>query len=51
MEREKSGDLGYVGMDDVQADLRNIGIINWRKKATDRREWMVIRREANVKLK
>ena len=38
-------------MDDVQTDLREIGITNWRKKAIDRREWMVIKRESKVKLK
>ena len=49
--RRKVGRPRLRWMDDVQADLRRIGITNWRKKAIDRGEWMVIKREAKVKLK
>ena len=49
--RRKVGRARLRWMDDVQADLRKIGITNWRKKATDRGEWMVIKRDAKNKLK
>jgi hypothetical protein len=38
-------------LDDVQNDLRNTGVRQWRKKAEDRREWAGIVKEAEVKLK
>ena len=47
--RRKVGRPRLCWMDDVQADLRKIGITNWRKKAIGRGEWMVIKREAKVK--
>jgi hypothetical protein len=37
--------------DDVVNDLRNMGVMQWRKKAKDRRGWAGILREAKVKLK
>ena len=49
--RRKVGRPRLRWIDDVQADLRKIGITNWWKKAVDRGEWMAVKREAKVKLK
>jgi hypothetical protein len=38
-------------LDDVQADIKTLGIKRWRQKAQDRKEWMVVLREVKVKLK
>ena len=45
MEGEKSGNLGYVGWMTYRQTYGK------RKKAIDRGEWMVIKREAKIKLK
>jgi hypothetical protein len=37
--------------DDVQTDIRTVGIKRWMCKAQDRLEWARITREAKVKLK
>jgi hypothetical protein len=37
--------------DDVQIDIRTLGIKRWMYKAQDRLEWARITREAKVKLK
>jgi hypothetical protein len=41
--------LGWL--DDVEADIKTLGIKIWRLKAQDREEWTVILREAKAKLK
>jgi hypothetical protein len=38
-------------LDDVEGDIKALGIRRWRIKAQDRNEWTAIRREAKVKLK
>jgi len=38
-------------IDDVEDDLRNLGVKRWKAKALDREEWASIIREAKVKLK
>jgi hypothetical protein len=38
-------------IDDVEEDLRNMGIKRWGIKATDRAEWASIIKEAKAKLK
>jgi hypothetical protein len=38
-------------MDDVEMDLRNIGVKRWRSRALDRAEWASVVREAMAKLK
>jgi hypothetical protein len=38
-------------IDDVEDDLRKLGVKRWRAKALDREEWASIVREAKVKLK
>ena len=38
-------------IDDVEDDLRKLGVKRWRAKALDRDEWASIIREAKVKLK
>ena len=37
--------------DDVEDDLRKLGVKRWRTKALDREEWASIIREAKAKLK
>ena len=37
--------------DDVEDDLRKLGVKRWRMKALDREEWASIIREAKAKLK
>ena len=37
--------------DDVEDDLRKLGVKRWRTKALDRKEWASIIREAKFKLK
>jgi hypothetical protein len=37
--------------DDVQTDIRTLGIKSWMCKAQDRLEWVRITREAKVKLR
>ena len=38
-------------IDDVEDDLRKLGVKRWRTKALDREEWASIIREAKTKLK
>jgi hypothetical protein len=38
-------------LDDVEDDIKALGIRRWRIKAQDRNEWTAINREAKVKLK
>ena len=38
-------------IDDVEDDLRKLGVKRWRAKALDREEWALIIREAKAKLK
>jgi hypothetical protein len=38
-------------IDDVESDLRNMGVKRWRPRALDRTEWASIVREAKAKLK
>jgi hypothetical protein len=38
-------------MDDVEDDIKALGIRRWRIKAQDRNEWTAIKTEAKVKLK
>jgi hypothetical protein len=37
-------------IDDVEDDLRKLGVKRWRPKALDREEWASITREAKAKL-
>ena len=37
-------------IDDVEDDLRKLGVKRWRAKALDREEWASIMREAKTKL-
>jgi hypothetical protein len=38
-------------LDDVEDDIKALGIRQWRIKSQDRNEWTAIKREAKVKLK
>jgi len=38
-------------INDVEDDLRKLGVKRWRTKALDREEWAPIMREAKAKLK
>ena len=38
-------------IDNVEGDLRKLGVKRWRTKALDREEWASIIREAKAKLK
>jgi hypothetical protein len=38
-------------MDDVEADVKALGVKRWRIKADDRKEWSATLREAKAKLK
>jgi hypothetical protein len=38
-------------VDEVEDDIKDLGIRRWRIKAKDRNEWTAIKREAKVKLK
>jgi hypothetical protein len=37
--------------DDVEADIKTLGTKSWRLKDKDRKEWMVILKEATAELK
>ena len=36
-------------IDDVEEDLRSMGVKRWRKRTLDRREWAAMVREAKAK--
>jgi Na+-transporting NADH:ubiquinone oxidoreductase subunit NqrF len=38
-------------INDVEEDLRMLGVKRWRRKALDREEWALVIKEAKVKLK
>jgi hypothetical protein len=38
-------------IDDVESDLRNMGVKRWKSRALDRTEWAPIVREAKTKLR
>jgi hypothetical protein len=38
-------------LDDVEADIKALGIKRWRIRAQDRKEWLAILRETKAKLK
>jgi hypothetical protein len=38
-------------LDDVEADIKALGVKRWRIKAQDRKEWSAIVREAKTELK
>ena len=38
-------------IDDVEDDIRKLGVKRWRAKALDREEWVSIIREAKAKMK
>jgi hypothetical protein len=38
-------------LDDVEADIKALGVKRWGIKAQDRKEWSAILREAEAKLK
>jgi hypothetical protein len=38
-------------LDDVEADIKDLGVRRWRIKAQDRKEWSAIVREAKAKRK
>jgi hypothetical protein len=38
-------------LNDVEDDLRMIGVKRWRRKALEREEWAFVIKEAKVKLK
>jgi hypothetical protein len=49
--RRGRGQLRLRWIDDVEDDLRKLGVKQWRAKALDREEWASIVREAKAKLK
>ena len=36
---DQLGVLDSAGLDDVEADLKDLGVRNWKKKAMDREKW------------
>jgi hypothetical protein len=36
--------------EDVEDDLKTLGVRRWRKRAEDREEWVIILKEAMVKI-
>jgi hypothetical protein len=49
--RRKEGRPRLQWMDDVESDLRNMGVKRWRTRALDRSESSTIKKEAKGKLK
>jgi hypothetical protein len=49
--REKEGGPRLRWIDDVETDLRNLGVKRWRSSALDGTEWASIVRKAKAKLK
>ena len=49
--RRRKGRPRLRWINDVEDDLRKLGMKRWRKKALDREEWASIIREAKAKLK
>jgi hypothetical protein len=45
------GRLKLRWLDDIETDIKTLGMKIWRLKAQDRTEWTVILREAKGKLK
>jgi hypothetical protein len=37
-------------IDDMEEDLRSVGVKRWRKRALDKREWAAVVKEAKAKL-
>jgi hypothetical protein len=49
-ERTKPGRPSLRWMGCVEDDLETLGVRRWRKKAEDREQWVIILKEAMVKL-
>jgi hypothetical protein len=49
--RRDRGRLRLRQINDVEDDLRKLGVKRWRKKALEREEWASIIKEAKAKLK
>jgi hypothetical protein len=46
--KRKVGRPKLTWLDDIQADIKMVGIKGWRRKAQDRTEWIDVIREAKV---
>jgi hypothetical protein len=49
--RRDIGGPKLIWLDDVEDDIKALGIRRWRIKAQDRNGWTAIKRETKVKLK